>query len=273
MRCGGNSKPELRIALRTRSRLSRTLASGSPTIPNVGKPNDTSTSTWTTEASTPKTAAVRTHASMRGRVAKASAPRMSRTFADRAGGQRSAEAATRSRRAAACAGTMLARLRLRDRIFSWSPARCGCRRDGSRCGSYRRVVSNSRAIDESVSPRFTLYVSVAVAARRRRAGETVAAPPIDRDATVSGAAGRAVERDEAVGRRGITQFLAGANRRATDSWLASAEIGAADAELAGDASRSIRRAARCTTSATRARRARRRPAGVANGRRGALPAP
>ena len=30
MRCGGNSKPELRMALRTRSRLSRTLASGRP---------------------------------------------------------------------------------------------------------------------------------------------------------------------------------------------------------------------------------------------------
>ena len=36
IRCGGNSKPELRIALRTRSRLSRTLASGSPTIVNDG---------------------------------------------------------------------------------------------------------------------------------------------------------------------------------------------------------------------------------------------
>ena len=31
-RCGGNSKPEFLMALRTRSRLSRTLASGSPTI-------------------------------------------------------------------------------------------------------------------------------------------------------------------------------------------------------------------------------------------------
>ena len=62
-RCGGNSKPELRIALRTRSRLSRTLASGRPTILNVGRPNDTSTSTWTAQASMPKTAAVRTHAS------------------------------------------------------------------------------------------------------------------------------------------------------------------------------------------------------------------
>ena len=45
MRCTGKSNPELRIALRTRSRLSRTLASGRPTMVNAGKPNDTSTST------------------------------------------------------------------------------------------------------------------------------------------------------------------------------------------------------------------------------------
>jgi hypothetical protein len=31
-RCGGNSNPEFLIALRTRSRLSRTVASGRPTI-------------------------------------------------------------------------------------------------------------------------------------------------------------------------------------------------------------------------------------------------
>ena len=37
-RCGGNSKPEFRMALRTRSRLSRTLGSGRPTIVNDGKP-------------------------------------------------------------------------------------------------------------------------------------------------------------------------------------------------------------------------------------------
>ena len=36
-RCSGNSKPELRIALRTRSRLSRTLASGRPTIVKLRK--------------------------------------------------------------------------------------------------------------------------------------------------------------------------------------------------------------------------------------------
>ena len=43
--CGGYSKPEFRIARRTRSRLSRTLASGRPTIVNDGKPYETSTST------------------------------------------------------------------------------------------------------------------------------------------------------------------------------------------------------------------------------------
>ena len=53
------------MALRTRSRLSRTLASGRPTIVNDGMPNDTSTSTWTGQASTPNTAAVRRHASTR----------------------------------------------------------------------------------------------------------------------------------------------------------------------------------------------------------------
>ena len=63
IRCGGNSNPELRIALRTRSRLSRTLASGRPTIVNTGMPKDTSTSTCTGQASTPITAAVRRHAS------------------------------------------------------------------------------------------------------------------------------------------------------------------------------------------------------------------
>ena len=63
MRSIGNSNPELRIALRTRSRLSRTLASGRPTMLNAGRPNDTSTSTCTGQASIPNTAAVRTHAS------------------------------------------------------------------------------------------------------------------------------------------------------------------------------------------------------------------
>src|SRR5437870_1096841 len=62
-RWAGNSNPEFRIALLTRSRLSRTLASGRPTIVNAGKPNATSTSTWTGQASTPKTAAVRSLAS------------------------------------------------------------------------------------------------------------------------------------------------------------------------------------------------------------------
>ena len=64
MRCWGNSYPEFRMALRMRSRLSRTLASGRPTTVKAGRPNDTSTSMVTGEASMPKTAAERTRASM-----------------------------------------------------------------------------------------------------------------------------------------------------------------------------------------------------------------
>src|SRR6476646_9799580 len=62
-RFGGNGKPELRIAVRTRSRLSRTVASGKPTIVTPGKPGETSTSTDTGTASTPDTAAAAMRAS------------------------------------------------------------------------------------------------------------------------------------------------------------------------------------------------------------------
>jgi hypothetical protein len=61
------------MALRTRSRLSRTLASGSPTIWNAGKPKETSTSTCTRQASIPNTAAVLTQASTRNEDASGSA--------------------------------------------------------------------------------------------------------------------------------------------------------------------------------------------------------
>jgi hypothetical protein len=73
--CGGNANPEFLIALRTRSRLSRTLASGKPTIVNVGRPNETSTSTCTGQASIPNTAAVRMQASMGVRECKTGAAR------------------------------------------------------------------------------------------------------------------------------------------------------------------------------------------------------
>ena len=63
-RCSGKSKPELRIADRTRSRLSRTLASGRPTSTSEGSPKVTSTSTSTGMASRPKRAADRRDASM-----------------------------------------------------------------------------------------------------------------------------------------------------------------------------------------------------------------
>jgi hypothetical protein len=63
----GNSRPEFRMALCTRSRLSRTLASGSPTMVMAGSPpSETSTSTRTGKASTPKSAAVRRMASTGG---------------------------------------------------------------------------------------------------------------------------------------------------------------------------------------------------------------
>ena len=47
MRWWGNSNPEFLMAERTRSRLSRTVASGKPTIVKWGSPNDTSTSMCT----------------------------------------------------------------------------------------------------------------------------------------------------------------------------------------------------------------------------------
>ena len=53
IRCCGNSNPELTSAARTRSRDSRTAASGSPTSANDGRPWRTSTSTRTSRASTP----------------------------------------------------------------------------------------------------------------------------------------------------------------------------------------------------------------------------
>jgi hypothetical protein len=53
IRVCGNSNPEFWIAARTRSRDSRTAASGSPTTANEGSPELTSTSTVTSRASTP----------------------------------------------------------------------------------------------------------------------------------------------------------------------------------------------------------------------------
>ena len=64
MRWDGNSNSELRIGLRTRSRLLRTLESGRPTVVNAGRPRETSTSTSTSDASTPKIDADRSRASM-----------------------------------------------------------------------------------------------------------------------------------------------------------------------------------------------------------------
>jgi hypothetical protein len=53
----GREKPLFRSADRTRSRASRTLGSGRPTIVNAGRPDETSTSTSRTRASIPIVAA------------------------------------------------------------------------------------------------------------------------------------------------------------------------------------------------------------------------
>ena len=56
MRFCGNSKPELRIAARTRSRDSRTALSPRPTIEKAGSPSRRSTSTVTWRDSMPSMA-------------------------------------------------------------------------------------------------------------------------------------------------------------------------------------------------------------------------
>ena len=71
MCCQGNSKSEFRIAVRTRSRLSRTLVSGSPTTVKDGRPGETSTSTRTMRPSMPASAALSSVASTAGRECKA----------------------------------------------------------------------------------------------------------------------------------------------------------------------------------------------------------
>ena len=63
-RCWGNWRPEFSVAARTRSRASRTAASGRPTTVKPGSPWRTSTSTVTSWLSTPSIANVAVLASM-----------------------------------------------------------------------------------------------------------------------------------------------------------------------------------------------------------------
>ena len=63
-RLSGNSKPELRIATRTRSRASRTARSPNPTMVKFGRPARTSISTATRRGSRPSMVKVVTRASM-----------------------------------------------------------------------------------------------------------------------------------------------------------------------------------------------------------------
>jgi hypothetical protein len=74
IRVWGKSKPEFRIAERTRSRDSRTAASPRPTIVNEGRPERMSTSTKTGRGWTPSMANVATRASMTQRYAASGDP-------------------------------------------------------------------------------------------------------------------------------------------------------------------------------------------------------
>ena len=85
---------------------------------------------------------------------------------------------------------------------------------------FATVVSKRRAIDDSVSPRLTWYISVAEVSRLE--GDTVADPEIARDATASGAAGRAFDAMRGVVARGMTSSWPTRTVERIDSWLASA---------------------------------------------------
>ena len=106
----GNSKPEFRIAARTRSRASRTARSPSPTIVNAGSPARMSTSTVTRRGSSPSMEKVVTWAS---------------TAANARGGRVTAKPRI-------C--TNSAPLLRRNRVIS-APLRRGCRGAASRHGS------------------------------------------------------------------------------------------------------------------------------------------
>src|SRR3954447_19815913 len=75
MRLCGNSKPELVIAERTRSRASRTALSARPTIVKAGRPMRMSASTQTRRLSTPSSANAVTRARLMPGI-HASGPRL-----------------------------------------------------------------------------------------------------------------------------------------------------------------------------------------------------
>ena len=160
------------MALRMRSRLSRTIASGRPTTVKQGRPYETSTSMLTGVASMPKTAAERTRASMRtsGANTARSAARIPWEHGTPMGSRKSTEA---------------------DGL---APGREDLRRArGDRSAEaiprliFATVVSKSCAIEKSVSPFLTRYVIVSTFAGAVAAG-VAAGSAIDREATAVGAA-------------------------------------------------------------------------------------
>ncbi len=97
-RCWGKSRSELSSAARTRSRASRTDASGRPTSENAGRPRRTSTSTVTSRPSTPSTANVATLASMGGTLGRRDRTVWARCCTDSATGARAVPSPNRHAR-------------------------------------------------------------------------------------------------------------------------------------------------------------------------------
>ena len=128
MRCGGNSKPELRIALRTRSRLSRTLGvRQSHHRERRQAERHVHLDVAPAQASMPKTAAVRTHASTPQPAMQAPLRLMAADFSGkrrpRTSGKRSAAELPRPRVDSRGLCSPAARQRALARIFSFVAGR------------------------------------------------------------------------------------------------------------------------------------------------------
>src|SRR4051812_10823956 len=177
-RLRGNSKPELRIAARTRSRASRTARSPSPTIVKFGKPVRTSTSTVTRRLSTPWIAKVVTWANMprdaTGAIARRDTPIA--TIARRLrGGAAQAPAylrttTTRTRRPAATRSSSVAVERSHTALVHGTAASAG--------GVARQAQARSRPLGARLARRSVMATErVRAPARRTTAADAVAAGP------------------------------------------------------------------------------------------------
>ena len=243
MRCSGNSKPEFRIAARTRSRLSRTLASGRPTSTSAGRPNVTSTSTSTGMASTPNSAADRRRG-QHGWTAWCK-PRDSRAWR-RFSGQIWRDVPTR--------GVAVRR----NCDARWRPATCrNCDADYSSAGGVDREplpgadavraqpvpllerrdagLEQPRDRRQRVAALDAIDLAAAARATRRAASRsTIVARSTSGRASAIGVGRSGCAASSTAGARGMIELLAGANARAHRQVVGLGQVGAVDAQLARD---------------------------------------